>query len=217
MHSFVDYSKVPDEYRLSFVVGEIVRNDVFAENETKALHNKLRVAGLTDEHFERDFGRVLPQVLKILESPRVPEPFRKIAAQVVNKTQRAHAVRRDTVHDALTQMPFELDEIGSGFGRPSRRLTTLEKCADDLKEVTWRLRAVWVIAPQWIGGPLDGWETAARLRSWTRVAMGHIADLPNEIRGTSGKSPEPPGGFRVDAPSMESSRSSLLSSGHHPD
>ena len=35
MRSFVEYSKVPDKYRLSFAVGEIVRNDVWAENETK--------------------------------------------------------------------------------------------------------------------------------------------------------------------------------------
>jgi len=73
----------------------------------------------------------------------------------------------------------------------------LEKCADDLKVATWRLRAVWVIAPHWLGGPTDEWETVESLTSWTRVAMGHIADDPHQVRGTPGKSPEPPGGFRV--------------------
>jgi len=33
MQSLTDYSKVLDEFRLSFAVGEIVRNDVYAENE----------------------------------------------------------------------------------------------------------------------------------------------------------------------------------------
>jgi len=199
MQSFTDYSKVPDEFRLSFVVGEIVRNDVYAENETKVLYNKLCASGLTEERVERDFGRLVPQVLKALESPRVPEPFRQIAAQVMNKTQRAHLVRRETVHDILIQMPFESERIGSGFGKSPRSLATLEKCADDLREAIWRIRALWVITPQWLGGPLDGWETVDSLQSWTRVAMGHIANVPNEIRGTPGKCPEPQGGFRVTA------------------
>lgn len=193
---------MPDEFRLSFVVGEIVRNDVYAENETKVLHNKLRAAGLTTEAFERDFGRVLPQVLILLESPQVPEPFRKIAAQVVNLTTRAHAIRRETVHDILIQMPFDQDRIRSGFGNgKSRAMSDLEKCADNLKEATWRLRAVWIIAPQWVGGPRDGWETVESMTSWTRVAMGHIADgNPNAIVGTPGKCPIPPGGFQGTEP-----------------
>jgi hypothetical protein len=199
MRSFTDYSRVPDEFRLSFVVGEIVRNDVYAENETKVLHSKLAAAGLTTAAPERDFGRVLPQVLKVLESPQVPEPFRKIAVRVVDLTARAHAVRRETVHDILIQMPSDQDRIRSGFGNgKSRAMSDLEKCADDLKEATWRLRAVWIIAPQWVGGPPEAWETVASLTSWTRVAMGYIADdNPNAIVGTPGKCPLPPGGFHV--------------------
>jgi hypothetical protein len=197
MQSFIDYSKVPGEFRLSFVVGEIVRNDVYAENETKVLYKKLCESDVAEERAERDFGRLLPQVLKALELPQVPKPFRQIAAQVINKTQRAHSVRRDTVHDILTQMPFESERIGSGFGKSPRSLLTLEKCADDLREAIWRIRALWLITPQWLGGPLAGWETVDSLQSWTRVAMGHIVNVPNEIRGTPGKCPEPQGGFRV--------------------
>jgi len=198
MRAYPDWSTIPDEYRLSFVVGEIVRNDVYAENETKVLFGILRANGLPcDEDMPRDFGYVIPLVRAMLRLPQVPAPFAKIGTQVIELTSRAHAVRRDTVHDILVQMPFEPDRIGSGLGKKSRQMSDLEKCADDLKEATWRLRAVYVIAPQWLGGPPAEWETVERLALWTRVAMGHIADYPHEIRGTPGRSPEPLGGFRV--------------------
>ena len=69
MRSFVEYSKVPDKYRLSFVVGEIVRNDVWAENETKVLFNRLRAGGLPSDPMLRDFGKVIPQVRRTLMLP----------------------------------------------------------------------------------------------------------------------------------------------------
>lgn len=197
-----DWSKVPDEYRLSFVVGEIVRNDVYAENGTKVLFNTLRASGLPcDEWYEpdppRDFGKVIPLVRRMLALPQVPAPFAKIATQVLEMTSRAHAVRADTVHDILLQLPFEPDHIRSGFAGTSRQMSDLEKCADDLKEVTWRLRGVYIIAPHWLDGPTEEWETVENLASWTRVAMGHIADNPNQVAGSPGKSPEPPSGFRI--------------------
>jgi len=200
MRSFVEYSKVPDKYRLSFIVGKIVRNDVRAENETKVLFNRLRAGGLPSDPMLRDFGKVIPQVRRMLMPPQVPEEFQKIAIQVIELTSRERAVRRETVHDILIQMPFESEQILSGFGNgKSRALADLEKCADDLKEAMWRVRAVASIAPQWITGALAGWETVERLRSWTRVAMGEIADNENAMMGTPGKSPEPPGGFRISA------------------
>jgi len=192
MKSFTDWATVPDEYRLSFVVGEIVRNDVYAENETKVLFNTLRTHGVPcEEEMPRDFGKVIPLVRAMLGLPQVPATFGKIATRVIELTSRAHAVRRDTVHDILIQIPYEPERIGSGLGTNSRSMSDLEKCADNLKEATWRLRAVWVIAPHWLGGPTDEWETAERLTSWTRVAMGHIADDPSEIRGTPGKTQIP--------------------------
>ena len=69
MRSFVEYSKVPDKYRLSFVVGEIVRNDVWVENETKVLFNRLRAGGLPSDPMLRDFGKVIPQVRRTLMLP----------------------------------------------------------------------------------------------------------------------------------------------------
>ena len=65
MLSYPDWSLVPDEYRLSFVVGEIVRNDVYAERETKALFNAPRSGGLPSEDMPKDFGLVIPLVRRI--------------------------------------------------------------------------------------------------------------------------------------------------------
>ena len=49
MKPLTDWAGVPDQYRLSFVVGEIVRNDVYAENEAKKLFSVLRENGLPCE------------------------------------------------------------------------------------------------------------------------------------------------------------------------
>jgi len=137
MKSYPDWATVPDEYRLSFVVGEIVRNDVYAENETKVLFNTLRANGLPCEaEMPRDFGNVIPLVRAMIALSQVPAPFATIATKVIELTSRAHAVRRNTVHDILIQMPYEPQRIGSGFGRKPRFMSDLERCADNLKEAT---------------------------------------------------------------------------------
>jgi hypothetical protein len=72
----------------------------------------------------------------------------------------------------------------------------IEKCADDLRRAMYRMRGVWIIAPHWVGGPIEDDLDVDDMRSWTRVAMGHIADLPGVIQGTPGSAPEPPDGWR---------------------
>lgn len=61
------------KYRLSFLVGEIVRNDVGVESEIRMLWRKLFDAGLPIGEMQRDFGRLIPQIRKVLVRPEVPE------------------------------------------------------------------------------------------------------------------------------------------------
>jgi cell division protein FtsL len=91
---------MPEMYRLSFLVGEIVRNDTYAEHETRVLWNRLRDAGLGEENRQRDFGRLLPQVRSMLAEDRVPTKFRRLATQVVDDTLHAHQYRSARHADA---------------------------------------------------------------------------------------------------------------------
>lgn len=186
------------KYRLSYLVGEIVRNDVGVESEMRMVWRKLHDAGLPIGDLQRDFGRLLPQVRKTLEHPEVPVDFKAIASDVLEAASKAHQLRNAFAHDQLLQDYFDEDLVRSMRARtPPRPMTDLQNLADDLLKLTWRTRGVWIIAPPWVGGPLDDFSDRDGLISWTRVAMGHIRDdIPNAIVGTDGESPEPPGGYR---------------------
>ena len=191
---------VPEEARLSYLIGEIVRWDVWNENEMRMVCATFDRAGVTAGRWEDDYGRMIPQLLVTIDAVGMPEPFRVLASKVVNAAQRAHQRRNKYAHDILMQDVIRPDKVLSLIKRLSPRpFAEFESTANELRRLTYQLRALSVIAQSWIGPGLDpnhDWQDADLLRSWTRVAMGHIADVPNEIRGTPGKSPEPPGGYQ---------------------
>jgi len=193
------WDDLPDEYRLSFLVGEVVRNDSHAEHETKVLWNRLETAGLGDGSDREDtFGRLLPQVLEMATRPGVPNPFRKAAAQTLNLALRAHQYRADLVHDLLQHGRWTDGAVWSALNQfPPRPMAEIERCALDLQQVMYRVRGLYVVAPHWVGGPVVEYADPEDLRSWMRVAQGNIADVPGVIRGTGiYKAPVPKGGWR---------------------
>jgi hypothetical protein len=183
---------VPDRYALSFLIGEVVRNDVGAESEMRMLWWRLRQAGLVDEKMERDLGRLVKQVRCGLRDPAVPAEFGRIALDVLERTWTAHRLRNELVHDHWVNLPWDATQIRSMRSASPRQLSDLRACAADLLTLTWRLRGVAVIAPAWLGTedhdddePLSDDDA----HSWTRVAMGHIADDPGRVAGTPGPAP----------------------------
>lgn len=205
---------VPASLRLSFYLGEIVRNDNHAETELAALYRSFDEAGLTSEPRQRDFGRLIPQARRLLVHEQVPEDFRSLVASVLDFTANAHRRRREIVHDLLAH-----DVVNPALVRSLRggqavvSMTALKGCADDLLVATWRIRGLSVTAPYWIGGRTQDGPDASDLRSWTRVAMGHIADHPHVTIGTEGECPEPPGGWKTSdgQPTRIAGRGALVS------
>lgn len=187
---------VPEPLRLNYFVGEITISDSYAEHEARVLWNVLARVGLVKGKWPEMFGRLLPGLQEAFERPEVPGAFREIVLPLLATTRNWHAYRRDLVHDLLTTGWGEAGHVQSALGKnPPRPMTELAECGEALRLCGWRLRGVWVVAPWWIGGELDSWETPESLRSWTRVIMGEIADVPNAISGTEGRSPEPPRGW----------------------
>jgi hypothetical protein len=100
------------------------------------------------------------------------------------------------VHDLLVMGWGRNDDVHSAIRKhPPRPMRELVECGDALRACGYRLRGLYIIAPYWLLTSGDTWDDAAGLRSWTRVAMGHISDVPGSIVGTEGPAPEPPGGW----------------------
>jgi hypothetical protein len=93
--------------------------------------NALNEAGLGDgSERQRDFGRMIKQVRKMLTQPDVPQAFRALASEVVEATHQAHLYRRDLVHDLLVEAPWRHKEARSAFGaHPPRLLAEISSAA----------------------------------------------------------------------------------------
>ncbi|MBP3977855.1 hypothetical protein [Microbacterium sp. BLY] len=193
---------LPPRFEFSFLVGEVVRNDVFVETETRVLWAEMATAGVASGNSATAFGRLLPLVRKAVMDERTPTPFREVAVPVVQAVQEAHRERNSLVHDQWVQSPWSPGEVRA-LRRPERRqLSELREVADRLLELTWRVRGLAVIAPAWFPREDDdeandandgGGADADDLHQWTRVAMGFIDYDGNQVRGTSGPASLPPG------------------------
>lgn len=194
----MDTDELPAHLQLSLFTGEIVIHDSWAEHEARVLWRVLNDAGFASGKRPEMFGRLLPNLQQSLEAAAVPSGLRDIGLPLIESTRKWHQYRTDLVHDLLTTGWGPDGEVQSALGKhPPRSLVEMKECSAELQRSGYRLRGLYVIAPYWLTGTGDPWESADGLRSWTRVAMGHIADVPNEIRGTVGPAPEPPRGWET--------------------
>lgn len=192
----VKFDDVPEELRLNYYTGEIVISDSFAEHEARVVWRELHRAHLVPEKQPDMFGRLLPSLRDTFELPRVPIDLREIAVELIDTTRKWHQYRRDMVHDLLLTGWGRTDDVHSAFRKhPPRPMLEIVQCAVGPRECSYRLRGLWIITPHWLGTAEDVWDEADDLRSWTRVAMGHLADLPGMIVGTEGPAPEPAPGW----------------------
>lgn len=192
----VKFEDVPKEQRLNYYTGEIVISDSFAEHEARVVWRELERAHLVSGKQPDMFGRLLPRLRDAFELPQVPNDLREIALELLDTTRKWHQYRRDMVHDLLVMGWGREDDVHSAFRKhPPRPMREIVDCAMGLRECSYRLRGLWIISPHWLGTAEEVWEDADDLKSWTRVAMGHLADVPGVITGTKGPAPEPHPGW----------------------
>ena len=190
--------KVPPESQLSTFIGDILRNDLHTQHEMTVFRSKLEFAGLPVAAKKNIwYATLIERILTVLDRGAIPLEFRDIAVAAVNAASDAHDIRNDVAHELLTQDYTDEAKYRSvlRWAEPPRPLAELEAHGRQILRANWRMRGVWIIAPFWIGGPIEIYDDANNLRSWTRVAMDQIADSTEGIRGTPGESPEPPGGY----------------------
>ena len=186
---------VPPELALNYYVGKLTIQDSWTEHEARVLWKDLSVCGIVKGQWAREFGRLLPRLEDAFKLPQIPNELRDIALPLLALTRKWHKYRADLVHDMVTTGWGKEGEVQSAIGNDPRSMDDLIECGETLRICANRLRGLYSIVPWWLGGPTDSWTTADYMRSWTRVAMGHLADVPNSIQGTPGPAPEPPGGW----------------------
>jgi len=192
----VKFEDVPEALRLNYYMGEIAISDSFAEHEARVLWNHLFAVGLVSGKRPKMFGPLLKQLEEAFAKHELPDEYREIGAPLIAMTGEWHRYRSALVHDLLVIGWGRADDVHSAINKhPPRPLKELVGCGARLRNASYRLRGLYIVAPWWLGGKLDGWADADDLRSWTRAAMGHLSDEPNVIRGTDGPAPEPPGGW----------------------
>lgn len=187
---------LPQRFEFSFLVGEVVRNDVFVETETRALWRELTASGVSSGSFTIALGRLLPLVRKAMMDERTPIAFREVALPVVQAVQNAHRERNRLVHDQWVQSPWSPGEVRALRRPEQRQVSELRELSERLLELTWRMRGLAIIAPAWLRPEEErdaDDEDADDLHQWTRVAMGFIEYDGNKVKGSAGPAPMPPG------------------------
>ncbi|MGT2426123.1 hypothetical protein [Amnibacterium kyonggiense] len=193
----------PDD-QLTYALGSIVRDDSFAEGEAKALFHALLPAGST-QSVQRDYARVLADCRSLVRSAALPDFLRAVALEVIEEAAGAHRLRSVLAHDRWIQVRFDTDAewssnpVSAPKGpQPSRRnLEEFADCSRVLRRSLWRLRALWVVIPAWLG-KRDELEGVEDHRSWWMALARGANRMPDGTLATPlVDDPEPPRNQRV--------------------
>lgn len=186
--------------RLTYLIGDIVRSDAFAENEARGVWSVLAGSPEATRVMPRDFARIVEDCRAMLKNSNLDNYILELCREVLTVAGEAHAERSVLAHDQWMQhLPDDLQwhsvrALSSPKQLKSKRpLHDFEQCRDQLTRVGWRLRALWIVVPQWFGepGPLDDLDEADRVW-WTSIAKGTFefaetgikanpVDVPNVI------------------------------------
>ena len=191
----VEPGDLSPEDQLTYWIGNIIRNDVFAEDEARLTWYTLAGPGPANRLIDRDLARVLDQCRKMIASPSIHDDIRKIASGAFDATARAHRTRSELAHDRWMHdlfggnMVLRLREPRTPDAIKKRPLSDFKKCSEDLLMAGWRMRGLRIVLPQWLGQPSEFRESPERIISWTRIATGHFKFENESIKAIRGKVP----------------------------
>ncbi len=180
----MDWTELQPDLRLTFLLGDIVRNDTFAEGESRVVFQVLERATTGSWPIQNDFVRVLEDSKKILKSLALDDFANDMTREAIREAINAHKARNPLTHDRWMHLGGEAESWQSApmltnrpaFVKPTKRnLTTFLAARDALSHAAWRMRGVSLVLPSWLGMKtlLDQRRDDER-RWWTAVALGRF-------------------------------------------
>lgn len=198
-----DVSELHPDQQLTYAIGSIIRDDNFAEGEAKSVFTALAAPSPAAVLAPRDFARILEGCRDMVRASALPEFPRDLALEVLAVTSKAHQLRNKLTHDRWIHLPTREEAVWLGQNRtkgpggPVPTSGTLQDfigCSSALNRAGWRLRALWLILPAWLGNR-DALEDIEDSRPWwTSVAMDRFIVSPQlgRVEVELVESPEPP-------------------------
>lgn len=196
----LDLDELEPEDRLNHAIGSIIRNDNFAEGEARAVFGALAAPGLGRAAIPRDFAHVLDGCRQMVRGSNLPEFPRGIALEILNEAGDAHRQRNVLTHDRWIhtarkgQDTWHSPRVQSAPKGPrptARTLAEFIACSVAVNRAGWRLRALWILLPAWLGNgdDLEGIEDQRPL--WTSVAQGSfsVPEGPGALNATLIRNP----------------------------
>lgn len=165
--------------QLTFALGSIVRDDSLAEGEAKALFVALRPSGST-QTMQRDFARVLGDCRQLTQTIGLPRFLHELTFEVIEEAADAHRLRNALAHDRWVQTPDSSE--ATWYSNPlshlkgphpdQRTLSEFTECSRVLRRAVWRLRALWIVVPAWLGKRDELEHIEGQRRWWMAMARG---------------------------------------------
>lgn len=178
----MDWTELEPDDRLTYLIGDIARWDVFLELEAGIVFEIVTKAGTAPDKKPGDLAHLLEAAKDALRAVTLDDIPRAMAREALTEAKVAHGQRVGPVHDYWMHHGGE-DERWTRIHTLTTRkpevpatphnLTTFVKARDALVRAGWRMRGVGLVLPMWLGtaGPLNDLdESTARL--WTMIALG---------------------------------------------
>lgn len=177
----------PDE-QLTYFVGDIIRNDAFAETEARSVWIALARSETAAALLPRDLARVLEQCRDMVKQAVLDEPRTTLVTDVLSAAAASHAERSVLAHDQwMHHLPNDQEwhSVRAFTSRKQlkaqRPLDDFIRCRDDLLRAGWQLRSLWLLLPEWLGDA-DALADIEESRAfWLQVVAGRFDITPDGL------------------------------------
>lgn len=177
----------PDD-RLTYLIGDIVRSDVFLEGESGDVFATIAAASVSPKNKPNNLSRLIKDGKLMLRELTLDGYAREMARRAFIDACAAHFARNSPVHDrwmhqggmgerwvSMNMLTTRVPEVSA----TPKNLEQFLACRDNLLWNGWRMRGVSLILPGWLDRPSFGDEIDDDGRRWwTAVAVGKFKVTP---------------------------------------
>ncbi|MDH2445115.1 hypothetical protein QDR37_14270 [Amnibacterium sp. CER49] len=176
-----DPTGLSEDQMLTYFIGDIARDDAWCEGEARQLWSTLTRYASEVPAEPNTYEAVLRSCRDLLGRAPLDESIRSICRRALDEASDAHGLRNLLTHDIWMRQGLQGENWVSLKARtsmknlkPVRPIGDFEKCRTRLARLIMRLRALYLILPEWFGEGSDILDEARAY--WTAIAMGNFKD-----------------------------------------